>query len=142
MGNENEAKTGALNAADKAAITTPITEPSAEDNESKQEVESLKSLLTQSLETIANRDQTIADLKIKNERLMTMIGAKQPEAKEAEKPKRTRPEVEIDGRNYRFRFGAFAFKGIHYEASDVAIDEKLLKEILADKGQSILKQIF
>lgn len=91
---------------------------------------------------LAEKDDLIADLRSKNARLIEIAGRGPAEDAAADKPLRTKPEVEVRGKKYRFRFAGFSFNGTHYEASDAALDEELVEKIVDTPGQTILKQIF
>lgn len=56
--------------------------------------------------------------------------------------KKQAPVVQIGGSEYKFRYRAFYFKAVRYTAEDAATKSELLQQIIADKGQTILKELF
>lgn len=96
-------------------------------------------------EKIDRQELAIESLTHKNEQLLSLTGKTAVEAApkvEKKKPELPAEPVAVDGKKYRFAFAAFYFKAVRYEAKDAALDTRLLKEILADKGQAILKEVY
>ena len=90
--------------------------------------------------TAAIIDQSAALKKLQAGKQEITVKEKKPEAKKkAELPKEP---VEFEGKKYRFRFASFYYKAVRYEAQDVAIDPEKIAEILEDKTQTILIEVF
>lgn len=108
-------------------------------------IEDQQKKMTDLENTIDEKTAEIIDLSAEIKKLQSgnqeiSVKEKKPEPrKKVELPKEP---VEYDGKKYRFRFAAFHYKAIRYEAQDVALDEKLIAEILSDKNQTLLKEIF
>lgn len=130
--NAKDQNAAAVNPASEEATVNPLEAENAqllEENEQQRNV-------------IAEQSKTISELL---ERLKSQTGSDTIElkttVKKVEKPVIPAP-VKFDGKQYKFKFAAFYFKGERLVSEDVAIDPEKLQEILNEPGQGILYQIF
>lgn len=122
------------------------------------EIEKLKETVASQAKTIEDQQAKITDLETKLDEKMVEIIDQAAELKKLQagksgdfvKEKKPEPKkkvvmpepIEFEGKKYRFRFAAFYYKATRYEAQDVAIKENLIAEILADKNQTLLAEVF
>ena len=97
-------------------------------------LESLAAQLSEQNKVIEKQNALINDLQA------TALKSVVEEAKPITIPKEA---VEVNGKKYKFNVARFAFPGSHaqYLSEEVVTDTKILKQIIAIKGQGILTEL-
>lgn len=140
MAGEKTTQAGDLKDQNAATVSTvsgeiTVNPLEAQNAQLLDEIESLKNV-------IKEQSKTISEL---SERLKSQTGSDTIElkttVKKVEKPAIPAP-VKVGGKQYKFKFAAFYFKGERLVSEDVAINPEKLQEILNEPGQGILYQIF
>ena len=142
---------------DMQALEATIAEQKATIEAHEKTIADQKATIEEYEQALSDRDSEISRLTSqmaekdealqKHKSIIAKLSAGKPEEKEeTAKPKKTaripNEPVEHEGKKYRFKFPAFYFKAIRYEAQDAALDDELIGKIIAEKGQTILIEVY